>query len=289
MSTRTTVFVISLLAGAAFAREAIAQPSVEERAGVLVDEGNRHYNVQEYPEAIKAYKEAYKLIPEPLLLWNLAQAYRLANHCTNALVFYKNYVREAPTGEFRAMADQRIPEMEACAKKAPPPPNDTNDTTGNGPGDSTVTTVDPRLNDPLGDGREPGSELGPSGPSGGGGTGEPTDTKPGGSLRIAGFALTGAGVLGIAAGGYFSMKARGIADDAERDCADDCAGSVLNDYNERGEAADKNAMIGYIAGGVLLAAGITTIVIARSRDEKRATVTFVPTPGGATASAAWSF
>jgi tetratricopeptide (TPR) repeat protein len=283
MSARTTVFVISLFAGAALARDAIAQPSVEERAGALVDEGNRHYNVAEYPEAIKAYKEAYKLIPEPLLLWNLAQAYRLDNDCTNALKFYKNYVREAPSGQFRAMADQRIPEMEACAKKASPPPtsgtNETNET----------TTTDPRLQDPLGDGRGPGSETGPIGPSAGGSGGEPTDTKPGGSLRIAGFALTGAGVLGIAAGGYFSLKARGIASDAERDCADDCAGSVLNDYNERGEAADKNAMIGYIAGGVFLAAGVTTIFIARSRDEKRATVTLVPTPGGATASAAWSF
>lgn len=293
MSART-VFVLSLLAGVAFARDTMAQPapSLEERAAALVDEGNRHYNVAEYAEAIKAYKEAYKLIPEPLLLWNLAQAYRLANDCTNALTFYKNYVREAPTGQFRAMADTRIPEMEACAKKAPPPGNGTGTGTSTGTGTDTPITDKPIGDQPITDGpggtiESPDGDAGSIGPIGGGS--EPSDTKRGGTLRIAGFALTGAGVLGVAAGGYFSLKARGIADDAESDCADDCPGTVLQDYNERGEAADRNATIAYIAGGVALAAGVATIVIATSREKKGATVTLVPTPGGAAASAAWSF
>lgn len=267
---------------------AIAQPakSPEERAGELVDEANRHYNVAEYKEAIAAYKEAYKLIPEPLLLWNLAQAYRLAGDCTNALTFYKNYVREAPGGQFRAMADQRIPEMEACAKKAPPPTG-TTDTPPAGSTDTPTDAGDPRLNDPLGDGRTPG-EMGPAGPPENGGNVAPPPSS-GGSLRIAGYALTGAGALGLVAGGYFSLKARSLAGDAERACATECTGAELMDFDRQGDAADRNATIAYIAGGVMLAAGVATIVITRPSGERRASVALVPTPGGATASAGWSF
>jgi tetratricopeptide (TPR) repeat protein len=267
---------------------AVAQPatSPEERAGELVDEGNRHYNVAEYPEAIAAYKEAYKLVPEPLLLWNLAQAYRLAGDCTNALIFYKNYVREAPGGQFRAMADQRIPEMDGCAKKAPPPTGpgtDTGDTPPAGAGD-------PRVTDPLGDGGGSG-DIGPAGPGGPPDAGAIDAPPPssGSSLRVAGFALTGAGALGLVAGGYFSLKARSLASDAERECATGCTGAELMDITRRGEAADRNATIAYVAGGVMLAAGIATIVITRPGGERRATVSLVPTPGGATAATGWSF
>jgi len=255
-------------------------PSPEERAGELVDEAIRHYNVGEYTEAIAAYKEAYKLVPEPLLLWNLGQAYRLAGDCAKALTSYRSYVREAPAGDFRAMADQRIPEMEACAKKATPPVTDK---------PVTDTPIDPRVNDPLGGGNAvpPGGESGGFGPSAPG-AGEPVDAKPGGTLRMAGYALGGVGVLGLAAGGYFTLKARDINDQAESLCATECAGSELVDLDRRGDAADRNATIGFIAGGVALAAGVTAIVLA-SRGERRATVTLVPTPGGAAASAAWSF
>jgi hypothetical protein len=61
------------------------------------------------------------------------------------------------------------------------------------------------------------------------------------------------------------------------------------DITRRGEAADRNATIAYVAGGVMLAAGIATIVITRPRGERGATVSLVPTPGGATAATGWSF
>jgi hypothetical protein len=41
--------------------------------------------------------------------------------------------------------------------------------------------------------------------------------------------------------------------------------------------------------GVALAAGVATIVIASGRHERRASVSLVPTPGGASFTTAWSF
>ncbi|HET9989953.1 MAG TPA: hypothetical protein VFQ65_15590, partial [Kofleriaceae bacterium] len=51
----------------------------------LYDEGLRHYNVAEYPAAIVAWKQAYVLSKKPILLFNIAQAYRLAGDCKQAL------------------------------------------------------------------------------------------------------------------------------------------------------------------------------------------------------------
>jgi tetratricopeptide (TPR) repeat protein len=252
---------------------ATAQPAKtpEEQAGELVDEAIRHYNVGEYAEAIDAYKAAYKLVPEPTLLWNIAQAYRLAGDCAKALTAYRSYVREAPTGEFRAMADQRIPEMDECAKKAAPPP----------PPDEPR---DPRLDDPLGNGdgtpRDDTVMRVPVTP--------PAEDR-GTSLRIAGYAGIGAGAVALAVGGYFSFHANQLAGDAEAACRVTCPGSTLQDFDERGDAAERNAKIFYVAGGVLLTAGIVATVINRSRDEKRPVVTLLPAPHGASASAAWTF
>jgi tetratricopeptide (TPR) repeat protein len=254
---------------------ASAQPAKtpEEQAGDLVDEAIRHYNVGEYAEAIDAYKAAYKLVPEPTLLWNIAQAYRLAGDCAKALTSYRSYVREAPTGEFRAMADQRIPEMDECAKKAAPPPP---------PPDEPR---DPRLDDPLGnvDGtpRDSAMMRVPETP--------PAENRTDASLRIAGYAGIGAGAIGLAVGGYFSFHAHDLAGQAEDACRDTCAGTELQQLDRDGKAAERNAKIFYVAGGVLLTAGIVTTVIGRSRDEKHPVVTLVPSPHGATASAAWTF
>jgi tetratricopeptide (TPR) repeat protein len=267
---------IAIAVGALYGA-ASAQPAKtpEEQAGELVDEAIRHYNVGEYAEAIDAYKAAYKLVPEPTLLWNIAQAYRLAGDCPKALTSYRSYVREAPAGEFRAMADQRIPEMEECAKKASPPP----------PPPPPDGPPDKRLEDPLGnaDGtpRDDSMMRVPVTP--------PAENRGGASLRLAGYAGIGAGAIGLAVGGYFTYRAHDLAGQAEDLCRVMCAGTELQAVDRDGDAAARNGKIFVVAGGVLLTAGIVASVISRSRGEHRPAVTLLPTPQGATASAAWTF
>jgi hypothetical protein len=62
----------------------------------LYEEGLRHYNVAEYTEAIRVWKEAYLIAKRPVLLFNIGQAYRLSGDCTQALSFYDSYRREQP-------------------------------------------------------------------------------------------------------------------------------------------------------------------------------------------------
>src|SRR5690348_18430374 len=71
-----------------------ATPAVADdkaKAKALYDEGLRHYQVAEYPEAIEAWKQSYLLSKKPLLLFNIGQAYRLSGDCKHAMTFYDNY------------------------------------------------------------------------------------------------------------------------------------------------------------------------------------------------------
>src|SRR6185503_16193536 len=66
----------------------------KKKAKAFYDEGLKRYNLAEYPDAIKAWKEAYLLSKKPLLLFNIGQAYRLSGDCKQAMIFYDSYQRE---------------------------------------------------------------------------------------------------------------------------------------------------------------------------------------------------
>jgi tetratricopeptide (TPR) repeat protein len=72
-----------------------------------------HYDVGEFEAAIKEYKEAYRLSQAPALLFNIAQAYRLAGNPERALYFYRGYLRDVPDAPNRADAEELAANMEA--------------------------------------------------------------------------------------------------------------------------------------------------------------------------------
>lgn len=74
--------------------------------------GLRAYNVGEFETAAEEYKLAYKLNPDPVLLYNCAQAYRLANKLSDALLFYRSYLRNVPNATNRAAVQERIQLLE---------------------------------------------------------------------------------------------------------------------------------------------------------------------------------
>src|SRR4051812_36896889 len=56
--------------------------------------GTKLYDLGKYDEAIKEFEAAYEVKDEPVLLYNIAQAYRLDNKYAEALRFYRNYLRK---------------------------------------------------------------------------------------------------------------------------------------------------------------------------------------------------
>ena len=65
----------------------------ESEAKRSYERGTAAYVLGHYDEAADAYEHAFTLKPDAALLYNAAQAHRLAGHKTRALLLYQNYLR----------------------------------------------------------------------------------------------------------------------------------------------------------------------------------------------------
>ena len=71
---------------------------------------------------IEAFEEAYVIAPSPGLLFDLAQAHRLAGHCREAAWLYRRYLATNPAEERAALARAELDAVARCAERALPTP-----------------------------------------------------------------------------------------------------------------------------------------------------------------------
>jgi len=84
--------------------------------------GMAHYNLREYKEAIKEFEASYRLAPDPVFLFNLAQCHRLMKHDRDALYFYQAYLRARPDADNRAEVEKRVEALKKAVALLPPEP-----------------------------------------------------------------------------------------------------------------------------------------------------------------------
>jgi tetratricopeptide (TPR) repeat protein len=77
----------------ALARWAGAAEEKKTEARRLYDEATAAFGVGNYAEAAEKYEASFKLHPDAALLYNAAQAYRMAGNQPRALQLYRNFVR----------------------------------------------------------------------------------------------------------------------------------------------------------------------------------------------------
>jgi hypothetical protein len=75
-----------------------AGPSAARDARRIYDEATAAFGLGRYAEAAERYEAAFAIRPDPALLYNAAQAYRLGGNKARALELYRNYVRLYPDG-----------------------------------------------------------------------------------------------------------------------------------------------------------------------------------------------
>ncbi len=75
-----------------------AGASAARDARRIYDEATAAFGLGRYAEAAEKYEAAFAIRPDPALLFNAAQAYRLAGNKPRALELYRNYVRLYPDG-----------------------------------------------------------------------------------------------------------------------------------------------------------------------------------------------
>jgi tetratricopeptide (TPR) repeat protein len=107
---------------------AIGGLTARAQAGVVEDAAHEHYrrgtaayNLGKYQEAAKEYEQAYEATLDPALLFNVAQAYRLAGDRKRAITTYRSYLRSAPNGAERGLAELKLKELESQPNAEAPP------------------------------------------------------------------------------------------------------------------------------------------------------------------------
>jgi tetratricopeptide (TPR) repeat protein len=247
---------------------AVAAPAVAQTPKTAEDHyeaSKRYYDVEKYDDAIEELKKAYTLSPDPVYLFNIAQAMRKKGDCTGAIDYYRKYLRGSPKAPNKTSVEVSIKELEAnpaTCKPQDPKPVD--------PKPIDPKPIDPKPVDtkPVDPKPVPKPDPKPMAPDHGNRT-----------LRIAGYATAGAGGLTLIAGTVLALSARSLANRVESDCNSLAGCTWSGDDDDTGRSRATQSRIALAVGGALVAGGVVMYFLARPKHEAR--VAFVPTDSGA--------
>jgi tetratricopeptide (TPR) repeat protein len=105
-----------------------AEDKTTSEARRLYSEATAAFGLGNYAEAAEKYEGSFKLHPDAALLYNAAQAYRMAGNQTRALQLYRNFIRlygdnpRTPDARTHVAALEKALAEAATASAAPPPP-----------------------------------------------------------------------------------------------------------------------------------------------------------------------
>ena len=236
---------LAIITALALSATAAAQPAPAEpidspelaRAKQMYVEGKRYYDVGDYSRAIETWKRAYVVSSAPMLLFNIAQAYRLSGDCVQALRVYGNYERESPDPPNKDELEQA---KARCNREPtatnPPAPTTGPTTTGptaTGATSPTITTATTTSSATRAPARAPNSD--------------------GRTLRIAGIATSAAGAGLVVTSVVLALRA---SDRADR--VSDFRGEWTTEQRaleREGQRARTWSIVTGVAGGAALVGG----------------------------------
>src|SRR5687768_13158318 len=95
-----------------------ASASADEFYGTY-QSGMAHFHARDYSKARADYLAAYNLRAEPIVLFNIAQTYRLESNVNKALEYYKKFLAESKIAEdLRNEAESYVAKLEEEATAA---------------------------------------------------------------------------------------------------------------------------------------------------------------------------
>ena len=83
-----------------------------QRAKELFQEGTRYFDLGHFDKAIDAWQSGYRQKADPVFLYNIAQAYRLAGDANKAIFFYRGYLRNSPKAHNRPEVEVKIQQLQ---------------------------------------------------------------------------------------------------------------------------------------------------------------------------------
>ncbi len=89
-----------------------------KQARAAYDEGQVAFNLGQWDKAIDAWQRGYKAKPDPVFLYNIAQAYRKAGNLEQSIFFYKSYLHNTSNAPNRDEVVGWIDQLEKQAAEA---------------------------------------------------------------------------------------------------------------------------------------------------------------------------
>jgi len=253
--------LVSVVAAAVLLADPCALPVLAQEVGETArvtarehfERGRARQDAHDYAGAIEEYQSGYLLVPLPEFLFNIAQCNRLMGNRREAIAYYKRYLEAAPNGRGVAAARLHVEklqrELDADDQVPLPPKLDPQ------PGAEVDKTIaaPPAAPTPKRLAKRVVQEQRPSSPAG----------------RITGISLMGTGALSTAVAAYLGLRAHQLADEVSITSDEDWSPEHRRKW-DRGELLGNWSVGLFIAGGVLVVAGVTTYWLSPSpRDQVR--------------------
>lgn len=205
----------------------VAAEPVPPRARALAAEGRKAHAAGDYAKAAEAFERAYVLAPSSPLLFNIAQAYRLAGKCENAMIMYRRFLESGPSREAATVAGVHLRSMERCTRPVQVP--------------SVAISAPPRIALPMAEGTKSivlaKRDEAPMLPH---------------KMEITALAISGAAALGVSL--VYALDAKAASDDVEAMYARGAPWSEIAPTDARGKH-DARVAIGFGLGGLIAIGG----------------------------------
>src|SRR5258706_8539524 len=117
MVTSRALLVALLLCSAAVARA----DDDQDAARLHFQVGQAYYDEANYTDALKEFREAYRLSKRPALLYNIGLCHEHLDQYEEAIAALERYLREQPTSGDRSIIEQRIANLRRRVAHTRPP------------------------------------------------------------------------------------------------------------------------------------------------------------------------
>jgi tetratricopeptide (TPR) repeat protein len=232
-------FLCTLASAPAAAQGAAKDPTSsadKARAEELFKKSVESYRTGDFKQAIELLDAAYAIDPQPVLIYNRARAEEGLGRLDEAIAGYEHFLTLEPGAPDRGAIEQRL------------------------------TTLRRQRDEraALEKERESRAQAPAAAPASSAGTGhEPSQSAR--SPNVLPYVVAGAGVAGVAAGAIFGVLAVSRKDDAVAEPVQQKAIDLKDDA----DGLATLSTVGFIVGGILVAAGVTWWVLDRQSSSKQ--------------------